>query len=114
MLGQSNKLPYTLNRDENNLWRVLNAMADGYEQYSYKHKSIVYIKHGTRIKLRHVVTDKAMYSHEVAHPVSDVDFQNEVLAYGITGFAGEINDDWIIEIEKGDSSDKESWSCASL
>jgi dolichyl-phosphate-mannose-protein mannosyltransferase len=108
MLGQSNKSHYTLNRDENNLWRVLNTTADGYEQYDYKHKSIVYIEHGTRIKLRYVVTDKAIHSHEVRPPVSNVDFQDEVSAYGITGFVGDINDDWIVEIEKGDSSDKKS------
>jgi dolichyl-phosphate-mannose-protein mannosyltransferase len=87
---------------------VLNATVDGYEQYDYEHKPIVYIEHGTRIKLRHVVTDKAMHSHEVRPPVSDVDFQNEVSAYGMAGFAGDINDDWIVEIEKGDRSDKES------
>jgi dolichyl-phosphate-mannose-protein mannosyltransferase len=93
-------------RDENNIWRVLNATVDNYEQYDYEHKPIVYIEDGSRIKLRHIVTDKAMHSHEVRPPVSDVDFQNEVSAYGMTGFAGDINDDWIVEIEKGDSSDK--------
>ncbi|KAG1740311.1 glycosyltransferase family 39 protein [Suillus lakei] len=95
-------------RDENNLWRVTNATVDGYEQYDYEHKPIVYIDHGSRIKLRHIVTDKALHSHEVRPPISDVDFQNEVSAYGMTGFVGDINDDWIVEIEKGDSSDKES------
>ncbi|KAJ8580706.1 hypothetical protein M405DRAFT_833818 [Rhizopogon salebrosus TDB-379] len=47
-----------LHGDGNNLWRVLNATADGHEQYDYEHKPIVYIEHGTRIKLRHVATDK--------------------------------------------------------
>ncbi|KAJ8583501.1 glycosyltransferase family 39 protein [Rhizopogon salebrosus TDB-379] len=108
--GGSGQQQITLypHRDENNLWRVLNATVDGYEQYDYEHKPIVYIEHGTRIKLRHVVTDKAMHSHEVRPPVSDVDFQNEVSAYGMAGFAGDVNDDWIVEIEKGDRSDKES------
>lgn len=95
-------------RDDNNLWRVLNATVDGYDQYDYEHKPIVYIDHGSRIKLRHIVTDKALHSHEVRPPVSDVDFQNEVSAYGLTGFVGDINDDWVVEIEKGDRSDKES------
>ncbi|KAG1888589.1 glycosyltransferase family 39 protein [Suillus subluteus] len=95
-------------RDDNNLWRVLNATVDGYEQYDYEHKPIVYIDHGSRIKLRHIVTDKALHSHEVRPPVSDVDFQNEVSAYGLTGFVGDINDDWVVEIEKSDKSDKES------
>jgi dolichyl-phosphate-mannose-protein mannosyltransferase len=53
-------------------------MVDGYEQYDYEHKSIVYVEHGTRIKLRHIVTDRGMHSHGVRPSVSDVDFQNEV------------------------------------
>src|SRR5882757_3503006 len=95
-------------RDENNIWRVLNATVDGYEQYDYEHKPIVYIEDHSRIKLRHIVTDKALHSHEVRPPVSDVDFQNEVSAYGMAGFAGDANDDWYVEIEKGHKSDKES------
>ncbi|KAJ8594539.1 hypothetical protein M405DRAFT_838477 [Rhizopogon salebrosus TDB-379] len=54
----------------------------------------------TRIKLRDVATDKAMHSHEVHPPVSDVGFQDEVSAYGMTGFAGGINNDWTVEIER--------------
>jgi dolichyl-phosphate-mannose-protein mannosyltransferase len=87
---------------------VLNATVDGHEQYDYEHKPIVYIEHGTRIKLRDVATDKAMHSHEVRPLISDVGFQDEVSAYGMTGFAGSINNDWTVEIEKGDWSDRES------
>ncbi|KAG2108540.1 glycosyltransferase family 39 protein [Suillus cothurnatus] len=108
--GGSSQQQITLypHKDDNNLWRVLNATVDSYEQYDYEHKPIVYIDHGSRIKLRHIVTDKALHSHEVRPPISDVDFQNEVSAYGMAGFVGDINDDWVVEIEKGDSSDKES------
>jgi len=38
-------------RDDNNLWRVLNATVDSYDQYDYEHKPIVYIEHGSRITL---------------------------------------------------------------
>jgi hypothetical protein len=41
---------------------VLNAAVDGYEQCDYEHKPIMQIEHGTRIKLRYVVTDKDMNS----------------------------------------------------
>ncbi|KAJ8594799.1 hypothetical protein M405DRAFT_878538 [Rhizopogon salebrosus TDB-379] len=51
--------------------------------------TLSYIEHGTRIKLRDVVTDKAVHSHDVRPPVSDVDLQDEVSAYG-----------WTIEIER--------------
>jgi len=77
-------------RDENNIWRVLNATVDGYEQYDYEHKPIVYIEDHSRIKLRHIVTDKALHSHDVHPPISDVDFQTEVSAYGMTGFVGDM------------------------
>ncbi|KAG6331057.1 hypothetical protein ID866_8031 [Astraeus odoratus] len=108
--GGSGQQQVTLypHRDENNIWLVLNATKDDYPQYDYVHQPIEYIKDGSRIKLRHIVTDKALHTHDVRPPVSDVDFQNEVSAYGMTGFSGDLNDDWIVEIEKGDSSDRES------
>jgi dolichyl-phosphate-mannose-protein mannosyltransferase len=69
---------------------------------------LAYITPGTRIKLRHMVTQKHLHSHDVRPPVSDVEFQNEVSAYGMAGFAGDANDDWFVEIDHGDKSDKES------
>ncbi|KAG0702486.1 MIR motif-containing protein [Suillus ampliporus] len=45
------------------------------------------------------MTDKALHSHDVSQPVSDVDFQNEVSGYGMAGFIRNINNN---------SSDKES------
>ncbi|KAI6120079.1 glycosyltransferase family 39 protein [Pisolithus thermaeus] len=108
--GGSGQQQITLypHRDENNLWLVLNATTDNYPQYDFEHQPIEYIKHGSRIKLRHIVTDKALHSHDVRPPVSDVDFQNEVSGYGLTGYTGDLNDDWVVEIYKGDRNDKES------
>lgn len=63
---------------------------------------------GARIKLRHVLTGKHLHSHEFRPPVSDVDFQNEVSAYGMHGFEGDNNDDWVVEIDKGHKKDKHS------
>jgi dolichyl-phosphate-mannose-protein mannosyltransferase len=60
----------------------------------------MYIDHGSRIEPRHIVTDKALHLHQVCPPISDVDFQNEVSAYGLTGFVGDITDDWVVEIER--------------
>ena len=37
-----------------------------------------------------------------------MDFQQEVSAYGMAGFVGDANDDWIVEVVKGDSKDRES------
>ncbi|KAI6151530.1 glycosyltransferase family 39 protein [Pisolithus tinctorius] len=88
--GGSGQQQITLypHRDENNLWLVLNATADNYPQYDYEHQPIEYIKHGSRVSF-------ALHSHDVRPPVSDVDFQNEVSGYGMTGFTGDLNDDWI-------------------
>jgi len=61
-----------------------------------------------KVRLRHIITDKNLHSHDFRPPVSDVDFQNEVSAYGMTNFIGDSNDDWFVEIEHGDNSDKES------
>jgi len=66
---------------------------------------LLYIESGARIKLRHLITEKNLHSHDFRPPVSEVDFQNEVSAYGLPGFAGDMNDDWIIEIEKGSKRD---------
>lgn len=95
-------------RDENNVWRIFNATTDGYPQYDYETEPIEYIKDGSRIKLRHIVTDKSLHSHDLRPPVSDVDFQNEVSGYGMAGYSGDINDDWVVVIDKGDNSDRES------
>ncbi|KAG0696146.1 MIR motif-containing protein [Suillus ampliporus] len=51
----------------------------------------MYINHGSCIKSRHTVTNKALHSHDVRLPVSDVDFQNEVSGYGMAGFICDIN-----------------------
>jgi len=63
-----------------------------------------------KVRLRHIITDKSLHSHDYRPPVSDVDFQNEVSGYGMAGFIGDANDDWFVEIERGDKSDKESFN----
>ena len=92
-------------RDGNNDWRIFNASDHTFEWSS---NPLSYITHGTRIKLQHIATEKHLHSHDHRPPVSDVDFQNEVSAYGLPGFAGDANDDWYLEIERGDRRDSES------
>ena len=60
------------------------------------------------LKLHHFATKKHMHSHDHHPPVSDVDFQNEVSAYGMPGFAGETNHDQFFEVQHGDKCDEES------
>ncbi|GLB33233.1 hypothetical protein LshimejAT787_0101175 [Lyophyllum shimeji] len=107
--GGSKQQQITLypHRDSNNDWRIFNASDDS-GAFDWTSEPLSYITSGTRIKLLHLTTEKRLHSHDVRPPVSDVDFQNEVSAYGMPGFAGDANDDWYVEIEHGDRRDKES------
>jgi dolichyl-phosphate-mannose-protein mannosyltransferase len=95
--------------DENNDWRIINATQDNHPDTDWLNfPELVYIENGARIKLRHLITQKCLHSHDFRPPVSEVDFQNEVSAYGMADFAGDANDDWIVEIEKGSRRDPAS------
>ncbi|WVR06164.1 hypothetical protein IAU60_003194 [Kwoniella sp. DSM 27419] len=86
-------------RDENNVWRIVNAsQPDGPASYPWDELPIEYVLTGTKIRLEHVVSEKRLHSHDVRPPVSEVEFQNEVSGYGFPGFAGDANDDFIVEI----------------
>ncbi|TCD69192.1 hypothetical protein EIP91_008488 [Steccherinum ochraceum] len=96
-------------RDSNNDWRIYNASESSTIQDDMNANPLVHVTSGMRIKLRHIATDKALHSHDFRPPVSDVDFQNEVSAYGAPGWTGDMNDDWIVEIKEGDKRDRESF-----
>ncbi|OCH87088.1 glycosyltransferase family 39 protein [Obba rivulosa] len=108
--GGSKQQQVTLypHRDANNDWRILNATHDSETDLEWMEKPLTYINSGMRVKLRHISTDMCLHSHEMRPPVSDVDFQNEVSCYGMPNFPGDANDDWIVEIERGDRRDRES------
>ncbi|KAI0075395.1 glycosyltransferase family 39 protein [Panus rudis PR-1116 ss-1] len=104
--GGSGQQQITLypHRDQNNDWRIYNATRD----VQLDPSGITPISNGMRVKLRHIATEKCLHSHEIRPPVSDVDFQNEVSGYGMPGFEGDANDDWIVEIYEGSKKDPES------
>ncbi|THH32175.1 hypothetical protein EUX98_g2018 [Antrodiella citrinella] len=108
--GGSGQQQITLypHRDDNNNWRIYNATEGSTIDDDINADPLVFVEPGMRVKLRHISTDKALHSHDFRPPVSDVDFQNEVSAYGVAGFAGDANDDWIVEIKEGDRKDKQS------
>ncbi|KAH9963295.1 glycosyltransferase family 39 protein [Russula dissimulans] len=92
--------------DENNEWRIINATQDNHAETDWlDYPELVYIEPRSRIKLRHLSTEKNLHSHDYRPPVSEVEFQNEVSAYGMAGFSGDMNDDWIVEIETGGNRD---------
>ncbi|KIR54376.1 dolichyl-phosphate-mannose-protein mannosyltransferase [Cryptococcus gattii Ru294] len=101
--GGSKQQQITLypHRDDNNVWRIVNASApDGPSSYPWDELPFEYVLTGTKIRLEHVTTEKRLHSHDIRPPVSEVDFQNEVSGYGFPGFAGDANDDFIVEITK--------------
>ncbi|KAF9544586.1 glycosyltransferase family 39 protein [Agrocybe pediades] len=108
--GGSKQQQITLypHRDQNNDWRIFNATSDADSEFNWETSPLQYVTPGMRIKLRHISTEKHLHSHEIRPPISDVDFQNEVSAYGMPGFVGDANDDWFVEIDHGDKRDKES------
>jgi dolichyl-phosphate-mannose-protein mannosyltransferase len=106
--GAEQQITLYPHRDTNNLWRILNATNEGDIEHDWESQPLRFLKQDTRIKMRHVQTDKALHSHDVRPPVSDVDFQNEVSAYGMAGFVGDANDWWHVDIVNGDNKDRES------
>ncbi|KAJ7123188.1 glycosyltransferase family 39 protein [Mycena epipterygia] len=103
--GGSKQQQITLypHRDQNNDWRIYNATWEDIAP-----NGLTFISDKMRVKLQHISTERHLHSHDFRPPVSDVDFQNEVSAYGMPGFAGDANDDWWVEIVHGDKRDRES------
>ncbi|KAK0191625.1 glycosyltransferase family 39 protein [Armillaria mellea] len=108
--GGSKQQQITLypHRDTNNEWRIINASSANHSPADWYTEPLSHIYPGARIRLRHVSTEKALHSHDIRPPISDVDFQNEVSGYGMPGFEGDGNDDWFVEIEHGDRRDRDS------
>lgn len=86
--GGSNQQQITLypHRDENNLWRIVNASAEaGPSGYDWDHLPLQWVEDGMKVRLEHTSTEKRLHSHDVRPPISEVDFQNEVSGYGFPG-----------------------------
>lgn len=83
--------------DDNNKWIV--------ELYNETSEPLEFraITDGTKIRLKHMVTNRRLHSHDVRPSVSEVDWQNEASCYGFEGFEGDPNDDFIVEIVKDKS-----------
>lgn len=90
--------------DDNNKWIIELASNPGVTVPNFED-----LKDGTQIRLLHPLTYCRLHSHDFPAPVSEFsDWQTEVSCYGAHGFNGDINDTWIIEIDKDASKDEES------
>ena len=102
-------------KDENNVWLVENQTQpldiNGEEikgALAWDKIEPSYLVDGSIIRLYHMVTDRRVHSHDVRAPVTEVDWQNEVSAYGYEGFEGDANDLFRVEIVKSMSDGTEA------
>ncbi|RCH87257.1 hypothetical protein CU097_002945 [Rhizopus azygosporus] len=98
--GGSKQQQVTLypHRDDNNWWTF--RKVDDEET-----KEIEYIKHGDIVTLKHSDSVKRLHSHDIRPPMTDLEYHNEVSAYGFENFTGDANDNWRVEIVEGDKRD---------
>ena len=87
-------------RDENNNWLLLNSTNDPSVIFAETHSPPKPIVDRTVIVLNHITTNKKLHSHDVRAMVTEVDYQNEVSAYGFDGFEGDANDHFMVEIDQ--------------
>ena len=94
-------------KDENNVWLLenqtqpidaTNQTINGTKAWDALEPQ--HLKNGAVVRLFHVMTDRRLHSHDVRPPVTEADWQNEVSAYGYTGFEGDANDFFKIDIVK--------------
>ncbi|KKK14332.1 hypothetical protein P175DRAFT_0508810 [Aspergillus ochraceoroseus IBT 24754] len=101
-------------KDENNVFIAENQTQpigpDGEIEgpFAWDNITAEYIEDGSVIRLNHLMTQRRIHSHNERPPVTDVDWQFEVSAYGYEGFAGDANDFWRVEIVKSLSDGEEA------
>ena len=82
--------------DDNNNWLVELSTTPGVTFPDFQN-----LTDGAIIRLLHTQTHCRLHSHDHKAPVSEnADWQKEVSCYGFTGFEGDNNDNWILEIDK--------------
>ncbi|SCV70352.1 BQ2448_1746 [Microbotryum intermedium] len=106
--GGSKQQQITLypHRDENNNWIVLNSTADPDRPDPQTDSPPRPLQDRDIIVLHHISTNKKLHSHDIRPPISEVDYQNEVSAYGFEGFEGDANDHFSIEIDQMETDTK--------
>ena len=102
-------------KDENNAFVVENQTqpldADGQEikgPFAWDDLPVSPVMDGDLIRLYHRVSHRRLHSHDHRPPVSEVDWQMEVSAYGFKGFDGDANDLFRVEIVKSHSDGDEA------
>ena len=108
--GGSKQQQITLypHKDDNNDWIVVNeTQAIGKDTDPSTHGPPVHVTDKMFIRLHHPPSGKKLHSHDIRAPVSEVDFQNEVSAYGFPDFDGDANDNFQVEIEQEETDGRD-------
>lgn len=87
-------------RDDNNIWEILNSTVNPDLPAIDPSSPPAPVTNYAIIVLNHLSTNKKLHSHDIRAPVTEVDYQNEVSAYGFDGFDGDANDHFQIEIDQ--------------
>lgn len=101
-------------KDENNIFVVENQTQPlgPYGQvegpFAWDNLTADHIYDGALIRFYHPLTHRRLHSHDERPPVTDVDWQYEVSAYGFEGFAGDANDLFRVDIVKSASQGEEA------
>ncbi len=93
-------------KDENNVFLLENqTQPEGLDgpivgPMAWNDLEPILIEDGAILKLYHITTDRRLHSHDQRPPVTEADWQFEVSAYGFSGFEGDANDLFKVEIVK--------------
>ncbi|KAG5981649.1 hypothetical protein E4U55_002710 [Claviceps digitariae] len=96
-------------KDSNNMWLLENQTQpldmegnpiNGSAAWDNLSGGPQFIQDGAILRLFHQATHRRLHSHDVRAPVTEVDWQQEVSAYGYEDFEGDANDLFRLEIVK--------------
>ncbi|KAK7044958.1 glycosyltransferase family 39 protein [Favolaschia claudopus] len=89
-------------RSDDTSWRIYNASMRSELVDQDDVQGMHHVSRDATVILRHVATHKFLHSHqEFAAPVTSGEGHWEVTAYGMRGFEGDANDDWVVEPLRG-------------
>ncbi|KAK7038696.1 Dolichyl-phosphate-mannose--protein mannosyltransferase 1 [Paramarasmius palmivorus] len=95
--------------EQESTWQFINATFHETEP-DWTLPPLTYIVDGMRVRLRHE-SHRNLHSHYHRPPIStNPTLLNEVSAYGLEGFPGDGNDDWIVEIPSASERHGELWT----
>lgn len=87
-------------KDDNNKWLITKdegALPE--DLYTNPEREIEFLKHGSKLRLMHLITSRNLHSHKgVAAPITRQ--HQQVTGYGENG-TGDANDIWRVEVSAG-------------